>query len=353
MTVRLLSVTGHAIRLTSGEWHSFYQQLQRLLTAGVSLLAALQLLNAHATQQAMRLLSWQLAQSVLRGQSFSEAASKSEAFSVLDLSLLAVGELSGHLADIFGMLANYHEQHLRLASDLKKALAYPIALLLMSFCVLALMLLWLVPQFSQLFLTVGVALPWLTRAVLHVATLALPISALGAVLVVSAYITVKILKRTRVDLIERVIQHLPIVKTIWQLAVWQRFCQSLGLMLQAGVSLLQALPISATAANSALAWAALYRIQRDLEQGVSLPDAFLKQRFFPPVLQLLIIIGENTGRLDLVLLQQALSFEQSLSQALAQLNRWLEPLVMIGVGCVVGVIVIAMYLPIFQMGRLF
>ena len=79
----------------------------------------------------------------------------------------------------------------------------------------------------------------------------------------------------------------------------------------------------------------------------------MKQRFFPPVLQLLIIIGENTGRLDLVLLQQALSFEQSLSQALAQLNRWLEPLVMIGVGCVVGVIVIAMYLPIFQMGRLF
>ncbi len=340
-------------KISSWQWFIFYQQLQRLLVAGLSLVAALELLASQALDRHQRELSGFLAHSVLRGLSLTEAARLSQTFHFLDLQLLHVGEVSGQLTMIFQVLATYHERHYQFSLQLKKAYSYPLFIFLLSVIVLMVMLTVLVPQFAQLFNSVGVPLPLLTRVVMRLAHFVVLGLSVGAFGVAMCLIVLKILSRRRADLLELGIQYLPVMSTIWQLTVWQRFCQSLGLMLQAGLPLLQALPLVGAASGSVLCDSALFMIAKELQQGVSLQQAFERQIFFPRIVVMLIGIGENTGHLDDVLLQQARSFEQELTQTLAALNQWLEPLLLIGVGVIVGLIVIAMYLPIFEMAKVF
>ncbi len=333
-------------RLSAWQWYVFYQQLQRLLTAGLNLVATLELLTHQAQVVKLRELSGFLAHSVLRGLSLTEAARLSQDFAVLDLQLLAVGEISGHLTTVLGVLATYYERRHQFRAQLKKALSYPLFLLLLSVLVLIVMLTMLVPQFTQLFNNAGVPLPLLTRIIMRLADFVMIALAVSGFIVFGFILAVKLVSQRRADLLELVIQGLPIIGKLWQRIIWQRFCQSLGLMLQA-------LPLVGAASGSVLCESSLFMIAKELHQGIGLQKAFEHQVFFPRLLILLIAIGENTGRLDEILLQQATSFEQELLQALSALSQWLEPLLLIGVGVIVGVIVIAMYLPIFEMARVF
>lgn len=351
MTLFGAHFTWHKPKLTAWQWQVFYQYLSRLLTAGLPLVDALHLLVEHGVDQRQRDLSRALAVSVLRGSSFTEAAYSSQLFAPLDVSLLEVGELSGRLPSILTVLVNHHARQHRLMADFKKAMAYPLLIVLMSGLMLMLMLGWVVPQFSRFFQAAGAPLPWLTRVVMRLSEAALTMSLSVGIVSILCWVLVQSLWLYRRDWFEWALQRIPMIGKMWQLNVWHRVCQTLGLMLQAGVPLLTALPISAAAANSEYGYSALFMINRDIQQGLSLHQAFVKQAFFPPVLSLLIAIGENTGRLDEVLLHQAESFEQQLTLSAEQLNRRLEPLMMTIVGALVGVIVIAMYLPIFDMGK--
>ena len=353
MTAFLFQAGLRRATLTTQQWQEFYQHLQRLIDAGIPLLNALQLLATHAVDKPQRALCWGLAQSVLRGLSFTAAARLSQLFGSLDLSLLEVGELSGRLANILSLLAKHHQRQQQLVRDLKKALSYPLMLLLMSAGVLSLMLSWVVPQFSRLFESAGASLPWLTRMVMRLAFVAPGLSGGAIIVCLSGFLLGRFLWGVRRDWLEYGFVHLPVIGPLWQFNVWLRFSQSLGLMLNAGLPLLQALPLSARAANSALCEQALFMVSRALQRGVGLHQAFEQVAFFPPMLVLFIALGENTGRLDDVLLHQADSFEQQLMNALATLNRRLEPCMIAFVGALTGIVVIAMYLPMFEMGKMF
>lgn len=339
--------------LTVGQWYAFYQHLQQLIAAGLPLANALQLLALHAVTRSMRELCWYLAEGVLRGLSFTEAARLSQLFAPLDLSLLEVGEVSGRMATILTLLAQHHQRQQQWRTDLKKALSYPLTLLLMSAAVLSLMLTWVVPQFTRLFGSMNTALPWLTRMVMQVAQEATWVAGSVIGLFIIVLVLGRILWERRRDWVESVLMRVPVIGALWQLTVWLRVSQALGLMLNAGLPLLQALPLSAAAADSALCTDALFIVSRTVERGIALHQAFAQASFFPPIFVLLIALGENTGRLDTILLQQAEGFEQQLLNALAILNRRLEPCLMVIIGTMIALIVIAMYLPIFELGKLF
>jgi type IV pilus assembly protein PilC len=339
-------------KITAWQWRIFYQHLQQLLIAGLALLDALQLLSEHAVERVLRNLSRHLMSSVLRGFSLTMAARLSHSFGSIDLSLLEAGELSGRLPDILGLLAQHYKRREQLATTLHKALAYPVAVLVLSALLLWLMLLFLVPQFSQLFASFGAPLPVLTRLLLRLSDLAVFATGSSLLFFALVFFGVRWCWFTKPWLIERVLLTVPMLGLLWRLAVWHRFCQSLGLMLSAGVPLLQALPLSGKTTVSVLCQAAVYMVERDVERGIRLSTAFAKQGFFPPAFVLLMVVGENTGRLDEVLWQQAILFAQQLDNYLAQLTRWLEPTIMMAVGVVVGFIVIALYLPIFEMGKI-
>lgn len=341
-----------AKRPSALQWQFFYQQLHHLLVSGLPLMEALALLSQHTQAEGLADVCAYLSHCVWRGQSLAAAAAACQAFDAIDLSLLEVGELSGRLANSVWFLAKHHQRRQQFKHGLHKALAYPLAIVLMSVLVLWFMLVWLVPQFSQLFASVGAPLPWLTRALLSVAQHAMAMAGMSFLLLILLAGLVRYLWLHQRSSVEWYGQRLWFWGSLWRLSVWQRFCQSLALMLSAGVPLLQALPVSAKASASVLCEVAMRLASYDIQRGMALHMAFAKQDFFADDFIALLVVGENSGRLDAVLLQQASWLEQQLADRVEYLQRWLEPMIMIVVGILVGFMLVALYLPMFDMGKM-
>jgi type II secretory pathway component PulF len=336
--------------LSAQQWQSFYQQLQRLVAAGLSLLEALQVLTRHGVDKAQQVLSCQLAQTLLQGLSLAAAARRCSVFGEFDVALLEVGELTGRLDVVFGLLLKHYQRQQQLSASLKKALSYPCFLLIVAAGMVTMMVLWLIPQFATLFLNFGAQLPWLTRHVLALAQHFASFLVVSFMLSIMLVVIFRVAWRYQRYSLECCLHRLPLIGSLWQVAIWQRLCQVLGLLLAAGLPLMQALTVSTRVVMSHLYRQALQFIAHDIQQGQSLARAFDKQRFFAIDLLNMLVIGENTGRLDEVLLQQAEIYEQQLLASLDRLAKWLEPLVLLCAGGIVGVIMVALYLPIFSLG---
>lgn len=334
------------------QWQFFYQQLHHLLVAGVPLMDALTLLSQHTPASGLADVCVYLSTRVLQGHSLTDAATACQYFDAIDLSVLAVGELSGRLANSVWLLAQHHQRHQQFKQSLQQAIAYPLAVVVMSVLVLWGMLVWLVPQFSQLFINFGAPLPWLTRLLLTVANQAWLLSGVSLLLLVLLSGVIRYLWGHQRGSVEYYGLRVWFWGDLWRLSVWQRFSQTLGLMLSAGVPLLQALPVSAKASASVLCEVAMQLASDDIRRGMTLNAAFAKQGFFSEEFIALLVIGENSGRLDAILLQHAAWLDQQLTQRLGYLQRWLEPILMVVVGTLVGFMLVALYLPIFDMGKI-
>lgn len=341
-----------AQRLSALQWQFFYQQLHHLLIAGVPLMEALALLSQHAPTQVLANICVYLSNRVLHGHSLTDAAAACQCFDGIDLSILAVGELSGHLANSVALLAKHHQRRQQFKHSVYKALAYPLVIVVMGMLVLWFMLVWLVPQFSQLFTNLGAQLPWLTRVLLWVAKQAMHITGFSLLWLMFVSGSARYLWLRHRITMEWYGLHVWLWGSLWRLSVWQRFCQTLGLMLSAGVPLLQALPVSAKASASVLCEVVMRLVSQDIQRGMPLHVAFAKQQFFEADFITLLVIGENSGRLDTVLLQQAAWLDQQLTDRLESLQRWLEPSLLIILGLLVGFMLIALYLPMFDMAKI-
>lgn len=351
-----LKVFGTAIfvaKLSSQQWQFFYQHLQHLLLAGLTLLAALTLLAHHGADAEQRGLALQLSAMVVRGPSLTMAARLSQLFTDLDLRVLETGELAGQLPQVLALLAKHHQRQHQVKMGLVKALAYPGLVMFFSAMVLSFMLVWIVPQFAHVFVSFEIPLPWLTRTLMALSQWAMPVVSGFILLSVAAGWSLGWLWVKKRHYVESVLMLAPVSRSFWRLTVCWRFCQSLGLLLKAGVPLLQALPASALASNSALCQTAVLLATREVQRGVPLHQAFERQGFFLPAVIALFALGESSGCLDDMLLQQATFLEQQLDAYVFHFNRWLEPMVLMATGIMVGVMVVALYLPIFELGKAF
>jgi type IV pilus assembly protein PilC len=234
------------------QWSFFYQRLHHLLVAGVPLVDAIHLLGQYTADPLLADLCVYLNHCVLHGQSLAAAAEASQYFDGIDVSLLAAGELSGRLAGSVLLLAKHHQRHQQFKHGLQQAMAYPLAVVMLSALVLWGMLVWLVPQFSQLFVNFGAPLPWLTRLLLTVAHQAMWLSSVSLLLLILLIGVMRYLWRHQRGSVECYGFRLWFWGDLWRLSVWQRFCQTLGLMLSAGVPLLPALAVSGKASASVL-----------------------------------------------------------------------------------------------------
>ena len=342
--------------LAGAEITSMTRQWAALIRAGVSLVPALEMLQRSATQPDLAPLLDQVRQDVENGQPLSQALGQHpQAFGPLYASMVHAGESAGILDTMMERLAQTLEKNEKLRSRLRAALTYPLVVIVLALAVLVLMLMYVVPVFEEVFQSFGAELPWSTRAVLGLSQavshgapwaglLALPLLAL--------------LKRQWQHPAwqrqwHRRVLGWPGVGPLVRASVVARWAHTLSALLEAGVPLTEALPVAGRATGHPVYERINEHLQRRVAQGGRLSEGMAHTGRFPDMLVQLCATGEESGTLGLLLGKAAELMGEELDARVQALSSLIEPLIIVVLGGAIGVILVAMYLPIFRLGQVF
>jgi len=334
----------------------FSRQLATLLKAGVPLLQAFEVMGRSGCDAGQAALLQRLQQDVSAGLGLADAMQRHPGwFDGLYCNLVRVGEQSGTLDRQLEQLAGMLEQRQALYKKVRKAMLYPLLLLLTGLGVSAILLLEVIPRFQSLFAGFDAALPAFTQWVIDLSTGLGRHAPLLLITSLALCLGVNALYRQHAPArlwISRQVLRLPVFGRLIAQAALARFARSLGTAYAAGVPLLDALGTVAGACGGDLQQQAVLRLRQGMANGQGLHQAMAAEPMFPPLLIQLTAIGESSGTLDQMLDKAASHYEEQVSQALDQLTSLLEPAIVAILGVLVGGLVVAMYLPIFQLGSL-
>ena len=334
----------------------FTQQLAMLLQAGIPLSKCFTVLSASCNKNIMKMLLGELSDDIAAGDSFARALRRHpEQFDDLYCNMVESAELSGELASVLTGIAKYQARTEKFKKHLKKALTYPCIVLVVALLVTSILLAKVIPEFALTFSEFGTELPSLTLFVLDLSELFQQFWLMG-LLVISLFISCVViaLKHSTkfADLKDKLTLKLPIIGNIVRNANLARFTRILAVTFNAGIPILGALRSAAGTAGNSVFKQSILNLRQDLAHGVSLYLAIRKQTAFPPALKQMIVVGEESGTLGAILIRASGFYEQDLELSLDTLIKIIEPMVMLFLGLLVGGLLLAMYLPIFQISSI-
>jgi type IV pilus assembly protein PilC len=327
----------------------FTRQLAVMVDAGLPLVQCLDMLAGDGRNRSLSMAVHAVRHDVERGAALSAAMARHpHAFDRLYRSMVEAGEASGTLDVILKRLATFTEQQARLRSQVRSALVYPAVVIGIAAVVVALILWQVVPTFTALYGGLNATLPWPTRTVIWISR---NVVILAPLLLSMAWVGSKLLVRFRRTSegrmsVDRFLLGLPLVGVALRKVMAARFCRTLGTLLASGVSILQGLDITGRAANNAVIERAVAEVRMRVERGQTIWQPLGDTGAFPPMVAQMIAIGERTGTLDGLLTKAAEFYEQELDVEVAGFLKLLEPVLIAGLGLVVGGIVVSMYLPL-------
>ena len=332
----------------------FFRQLATMMAAGVPLVQSFEIIGRGHENAGMRKLIMSIKNEVESGTSLSETLAKHPLyFDDLVVNLVNAGEHAGVLDTLLDKIATYKEKTEYLKSKIKKALFYPTAVIIVAFIVTAILLIFVVPQFEQLFSNFGADLPAFTRLVVTMSEVMQDYwwlifgVAIGGIV---GLLQAKRRSRKFGRALDRTILKLPIIGPIMHKAAVARFSRTLGTMFAAGVPLVEALESVAGATGNVVYSDAVLMIRDSVATGQQLQFAMSQTALFPNMVEQMVSIGEESGSLDTMLNKVADFYEQEVDDAVDALSSLLEPIIMSVLGILIGGLVVAMYLPIFKMG---
>lgn len=331
------------------------QQLALMLAAGLPLLHAARLLARSNRHPTLRRELLAIADEVESGSRLADALEgQSETFDDLYIAMVSAGEASGQLAGTFEQLAAILRRRARLRAQLTRALFYPLTILTVGLGVATLLLLFVIPSFEQTFASFGAQLPLPTLVVISASAW---LARLGPVAIVAvAAIAWRVRALYREDdgrlKIDRLLLRTPGLGTLLRNAAAARLASALATLTRSGVPILEALGVAAPLTGNRALELAVGSVERSVAAGKALGAAIAEERIFPELLPELITLGEQTGALDTMLARAAEHFEGEIEQKLGIWMGALEPAAVVFLGVTLGGLVIAMYLPVFQMGGL-
>ncbi|MFT4190211.1 MAG: type II secretion system F family protein [Comamonas sp.] len=331
------------------------RQLSTMMKAGVPLLQSFDIVGRdHANPRVARMLS-AIRADVETGTALSAAFRKyPQHFSALYCNLIEAGEAAGILDELLDRLATYMEKIEGVKSKIKSALMYPTAVLAVAFIVIAIIMVFVVPAFQEVFSSFGADLPLPTLAVIAASAFFIDWWWLMlGMLVGGTYGFMVLWKRdTRVQfLMDRLLLKLPVFGPLMRKSVVARWTRTLSTMFAAGVPLVEALDSVGGASGNSLYAQATRGIQQEVATGTSLTQAMSATRLFPPMVLQMAVIGEESGALDHMLAKSADFYESEVDDRVAGLSSLMEPVIIVLLGTLIGGIVVAMYLPIFKLGQ--
>lgn len=332
----------------------FVRQLATMMKAGVPLTQSFEIVADSLENPSMKELVLQIKADIEGGNNFEGALRKHPRyFDDLFCSLVGAGEQSGALETMLERVATYKEKSEMLKAKIKKAMKYPIAVIVVAFIVTAILLIKVVPVFADLFHSFGAELPAFTQMVVNMSEWMkkywwiLLFSIAGAVI---GFSEAKKSSKAFRDFLDRLSLKVPIFGNITYQAIIARYARTLSTTFAAGVPLIDALDSTAGATNNVVYYNATQKIKNDVATGQQLQFAMRSTNLFPSMAIQMVGIGEEAGSLEEMLDKVATYYENEVDNAVDGLTSLMEPMIMAFLGVVIGGLVIAMYLPIFKMG---
>jgi type IV pilus assembly protein PilC len=341
-------------KITDKDLTLFTRQLATMMKAGVPLLQSFDIVGKGHANPSMSKLILDLRADIETGTSLNNAFRKYPLyFDPLFCNLVGAGEQAGILEDLLTRLAIYKEKTLALKAKIKSALMYPIAILAIAFIVTAVIMIWVVPAFKEVFTSFGADLPAPTLFVMGMSDFMVKWwyiifgGLFGAI-----YFFFQAWRRSlkMQQSMDRLLLRLPVFGEVIRKATIARWTRTLATMFAAGVPLVEALDSVGGASGNAVYLEATKKIQTEVSTGTSLTVAMQNANAFPNMVTQMVAIGEESGALDGMLGKVADFYEEEVDEAVGALSSLMEPLIMVVLGTLIGGLVVAMYLPIFKLG---
>ncbi|MDR2958426.1 type II secretion system F family protein [Stenotrophomonas maltophilia] len=332
----------------------FSRQMATMMKSGVPIVSALEIIGSGHKNPRMKKMVDGIRADIEGGSSLYEAISRHPVqFDELYRNLVRAGESAGVLETVLDTIASYKENIEALKGKIKKALFYPAMVLVVAFLVSTVLLVWVVPQFEEVFKNFGADLPAFTQMVVNLSRFMVSWWWLIAIVVIGAVVAIAMTYRRSEKMqhtVDRLVLKVPVIGQIMHNSAIARFARTTAVTFKAGVPLVEALGIVAGATGNKVYGDAVLRMRDDVSVGYPVNMAMKQLNLFPHMVIQMTGIGEEAGALDAMLFKVAEYYEQEVNNAVDALSSLLEPMIMVFIGTIVGGLVIAMYLPIFKLG---
>jgi type IV pilus assembly protein PilC len=352
-------------KLPLGELAIFTQQLASLLNAGLPLVQCLEALQDQTEDPVFRIIIRDVRLDISSGNSFSSAVKKFPAsFNSLFVSMVEAGEASGALAEILTKVASYFESTVKLTKKVKSAMTYPIAVIGLAVALVNVLLIFVIPVFAAMFADFGAKLPTPTQMLIDLSDFLKPsfasfadfflkpsiihliVGGIAFCWVMSKFVATPKGRRVKDQWLLRA----PIFGGLIHKIALSRFCRTYATLMRSGVPILRTLEIVSSASNKVQVEDACVEIAKHVSQGGQVSDVLAINPFFPPMMKHMVKAGESTGNVDGMMNKIADFYDTESEATVASLTSLIEPMLIVFLGVVVGGIVMAMFLPIFQLG---
>jgi type IV pilus assembly protein PilC len=330
----------------------FTRQLATMIDAGLPLVQSLEILSVQQEQKIFKDIIRQIREDVESGSTFAGALKKHPvAFDDLYTNLVVAGEEGGILDNILLRLAGYIEKAEALKKKVKSAMVYPTTIIVVAVAVVIILMLFVIPVFEDMFKGAGQTLPLPTLIVITISKL---MKKYVFIVVPVFILLIYLLRRYHKTengraLIDRLLLKLPVIGALLQKIAVARFSRTLGTLVSSGVPILDGLSIVSRTSGNKTIETAILNARNSIREGETIAEPLGRSGIFPPMVIQMISVGESTGALDSMLSKIADFYEEEVDVAVGNLTSLLEPFLMMFLGVVIGGVVIAMYLPIFQM----
>lgn len=345
-----------AAKITDKDVVILTRQLATMIDAGLPLVQCLDILGSQTENKALASVIGQVRTDVESGATFADALKKHpKVFDNLYVNMVAAGEAGGILDTILQRLAAYMEKFAKIKRQIKSAMIYPSVILFVAVSVVALLMVVVVPMLASMFAEMGQALPLPTRIVIAVSNFLKGWGGLGLLIgLVGAFVGLKQFRKSEkgLKLTDSVALKLPVAGSLIQRVSVAKFTRTLGTLMTSGVPILEGLLIVSRTAGNKVVEDAIVDTRQSVSEGKTLAEPLGRSKIFPAMVVQMIAVGEATGALDNMLNKIADFYDDEVDSAVAALTSLLEPMLMIFLGTTVGFVIVAMYMPIFQMGAI-
>ncbi|MCO5949815.1 type II secretion system F family protein [Mucilaginibacter flavidus] len=332
-----------------------YLELSSLLQAGINLKSSFELITADQQKVQDKLLYQKIQDAVLTGTTFSQALQQTGKFSLYEVYSLQIGEETGKLIEVLHDLAKFYHNKIKQRRKITSALTYPCVVLTTSLGAVFFMLKFVVPMFGDVFKRFGGKLPWITEKIIGISN-AMENNFWRFLILLALIIGFILFTRKTPkfkEISSKILMRVPVVGNLVQKIYLARFCNSMRLLINAHLPLLRAIALIRQMINYYPIESSLQKVEDDIMNGKSLHESLAQFKVYPSKMIQLIKVGEETNQLDMFFAKISEQYIDEVEYKTSTLSSMMEPLIIIFLGLVVGVILISMYLPLFQMSNSF
>lgn len=350
-----ITIPGFGEKVTARDVSLFTRQFATMIDAGLPIVQCLDILSEQSESKLLRNTVRTIRQDVEGGATLAGALKKHpKVFDDLYVNMVEAGEVGGVLNTILNRVALFIEKANKLKKKVKGAMIYPCTIIGVAVIVVAILLIFVIPVFAELYGSMGKALPVPTQLTIDFSNWFVAnwyymfLGLVGLVVAIRFYYQTE---NGRMN-IDRLLLRLPVVGDLLRKVAVARFSQNMAILLSSGVPILDGLAITAKTAGNKVVEKAIVDSRVSISQGKTVAEPLRESKIFPPMVCQMVAVGENTGGLDGMLRKVAELYEEEVDDAVANLTALMEPMIMVVLGVILGGLVVSMYLPIFQLGSL-